>query len=233
MPWHSMFGIICRKRTRLAASLVVLACLLPLRAQVDPEELENLNFKLGGGVSVPTNPIGRYLGLSGNVVLGAGANVGRHNSFGADFMWSGLSPEASLIRPSALPIGSVNVYAITGNYQYSIDSISASPLGVYVTVGGGWYDRRASVRRSYTIPPATVCQPVYNWWGYACDAGGFVSPFVVSRGASAGGVNGGIGFTVKLRDTGWKLFAESRYHYAWTRTYPITLVPISIGVRFN
>ena len=181
---------------------------------------------------MPTNPMGRYLGLSGNFVLGAGANFGSRSSIGVDFMWSGLSPAASLVQLSTLPRGSVNLYAITGNYQYSIDSAFASPLGIYVTVGGGWYDRHASIHKDYTVPPATVCQPIYNWWGYACDAG-FVSPVAVSRGTSAGGVNGGIGFTIKIRDTGWKFFAESRYHYAWTRTYPTTIVPISIGFRFN
>jgi len=231
--WHRRVGIMCRKSPGIAAGLIGVALLLPLRAQVDPEEVEGLNFKLGGGVSVPTNPIGRYLGLSGNVVLGAGANFGNHSSVAVDFLWSGLSPETSLAHPSTLPTGSVNVYAITGNYQYSIDSICASPLGVYVTVGGGWYDRHASTHNNYTVPPATACQPIYNWWGYACDASGFVFPVVVTHGSSAGGVNGGVGFTIKVRDTGWKFFAESRYHYAWTRTYPTTLIPISIGFRFN
>ena len=230
--WHPGFGIICRTRPWIAAGLIGVASLLPVSAQVDPEELEGLNFKLGGGVSVPTNPIGRYLGVGGNVILGAGANFANRSSVGVDFLWSGLPSAVSLVRPSTLPTGNVNLFAITGNYQYSIDSVSASPFGAYLTIGGGWYDRQTSVHKNYSVPPATVCQPIYNWWGYGCDAG-FVSSAVLSHGSDGGGVNAGVGFTIKVHDSGWKFFAEARYHYSWTRTYPTILVPVSIGFRFN
>ena len=40
------------------------------------------------------------------------------------------------------------------------------------------------------MPPNTVCQATYTWWGYGCDAGGYVyTKTVAYKGASAPGVN--------------------------------------------
>ena len=56
---------------------------------------------------------------------------------------------------------------------------------------------------------------------------------IASRGVSAGGVNAGAGFTLRLTDGGWKFYVESKYHYAWSPHIPTTLVPVTIGFRFN
>jgi hypothetical protein len=60
------------------------ALLFPLNAQ----DLENEMFKfnVGGGLSVPLNPTGRYFGESGNAGTGMGANFNKHNSIEGDFM---------------------------------------------------------------------------------------------------------------------------------------------------
>ena len=79
------------------------ALLFPLNAQ----DLENemFNFNVGGGLSVPLNPTGRYFGVSGNAGTGMGANFNKHNSIEGDFMWSGLSPSLSLVHPTNSPTG--------------------------------------------------------------------------------------------------------------------------------
>jgi hypothetical protein len=208
------------------------ALLFPLNAQ----DLENemFNFNVGGGLSVPLNPTGRYFGVSGNAGTGMGANFNKHNSIEGDFLWSGLSPSLSLVHPINSPTGSVNLYTLTGNYRFHVDSLAGSAFGVYVIGGGGWYYRHTSINKNYIVPPLTVCQPIYNWWGFACDSSGFVqSVTIASHGTSAGGLDAGVGFTIKLPSPGWKFFVESRYNYAWSSFVRTELVPVTFGFRFN
>ena len=42
---------------------------------------------------------------------------------------------------------------------------------------------------------------------------------VAAKGTSAGGFNGGVGFTIRLGEQGWKFYVESRYHYAFSPPY--------------
>jgi hypothetical protein len=56
---------------------------------------------------------------------------------------------------------------------------------------------------------------------------------VAYKGTSAGGLNGGVGFTVRLSDKGWKFYTESRYHYAFHPRIPNTLVLVTFGIAYN
>ena len=219
----------------ISISFLTSAWLIPLVAQDQLDDLRTLNFNIGGGLSVPINPTASFVGVSGNFATGVGANFNQHNSIEGDFMWSGLSPSLAIVRPVNAPFGSVNLYTLTGNYRFHIDSIADSPFGVYIIGGGGWYYRHVSISKKFIVPPLTVCQPIYLWWGYACETGtGFVATeTLASHGTSAGGLNAGVGFTVKIGDLGWKFFVESRYSYAASNFIPTTLVPVTFGFRFN
>jgi hypothetical protein len=105
---------------------------------------------------------------------------------------------------------------------------------MYVIGGGGWYYRYASVDKNYVVPPNTVCQPIYGWWGYGCDPSGFVfSSTVAYKGTSVGGVNGGVGFTIAIGDSPWKFYTEARYHHAFNSTISTNVLPVTLGIRFN
>jgi hypothetical protein len=218
---------------RIATAMVLYAAWLsPMHAQ-DPE-LRRLNFNIGGGLSVPLNPTARYVGVNGNATTGLGVNFDRHNAVEGDFLWVGLPPNRTLVGPFYTPDVSVNLFALTGEYRFHIDSINQSPFGFYILAGGGWYYRHTSLGRRFFLPPFTVCQPIYNWWGLACGTSGFVlPPNQASNGSSAGGANGGVGFTIRFAHTGWKVFAESRYNYVWSTYVPTTFVPITFGFRYN
>ena len=219
---------------RIAAPILFLsaAWLSSLHAQ-DPE-LRRLNFNIGGGLSVPLNPTASYVGANGNATTGLGVNLDSHNSVEGDFLWVGLPPNRTLARPIYTPDVSVNLFALTGEYRFHIDSIDKSPFGFYLLAGGGWYYRYTSIGRRFFVPPLTACQPIYNWWGFGCSADGYVtSAHGFSHGSSAGGANGGIGFTIRFAHTGWKFFAESRYHYVRSTYVPTTFVPITFGFRYN
>ena len=217
----------------ISAFIWLLGCALLFPLQAQDSELQLLNFNVGGGLTVPLNPTGRYLGVNGNAGSGVGANFNKHNSIEGDFMWSGLSPALNLIPAIDRPTGSVNLFSVTGNYRFHIDSLAESPFGIYIIGGGGWYYRHTDINKNYVVPPLAVCQPIYNWWGFACDSGGFVQTTIASHGTSAGGVDVGAGFTIKLPSPGWKFFVESRYTYAWSNFIPTTLVPVTFGFRFN
>ena len=217
----------------ISAFIWLLGCALLFPLQAQDSELQLLNFNVGGGLTVPLNPTGRYLGVNGNAGSGVGANFNKHNSIEGDFMWSGLSPALNLVQAIDRPTGSVNLFSVTGNYRFHIDSLAESPFGIYIIGGGGWYYRHTDINKNYVVPPLTVCQPIYNWWGFACDGGGFVQTTIASHGTSAGGLDVGAGFTIKLPSPGWKFFVESRYTYAWSNFIPTTLVPVTFGFRFN
>jgi hypothetical protein len=196
-------------------------------------DLGRLNFNIGGGLSVPLNPTARYTGVNGNGTSGLGANFDSHNSVEGDFLWVGLPPNRSLAHPIFTPDVNINLFALTGQYRFHVDSIADSPFGFYVLAGGGWYYRYSDIGRRFSVPPLTRCQPIYNWWGLACGADGYVSTVNSSNGSSAGGANGGVGFTIRIGDSQWKFFAESRYHYVWSSYVRTTFVPISFGFRYN
>jgi hypothetical protein len=129
--------------------------LFPLDGQ-DPEN-QMFNFNVGGGLSVPLNPTGRYLGVTATRPLAWEPISTNTIRFESDFMWSGLSPSLSLVHPIDRPTGSVNLYTVTGNYRFHIDSLAESAFGVYVIGGGGWYYRHTSINKNYIVPLLTVC----------------------------------------------------------------------------
>src|SRR5450755_2452561 len=152
------------KKLMIPIILLSAAGLTRLHAQ----DFSKFNFNIGGGMTSPINPTAQYVGLSGNFDVGAGYNLDKKNAITAEFMWNGLPPNTVVHLPNA-PFGSINLYSITTNYRHHIDSIGGSPFGAYVIAGGGWYYRYASIDKNYTVPPGTVCQPIYSWWGYGCD----------------------------------------------------------------
>jgi hypothetical protein len=195
------------------------------------EDFTKFNFNIGGGMTTPLNPTANYVGLSGNFDVGAGYNLSKKSSIIGEFMWNGLPPNTIIHIPDA-PFGSMNLYSIITNYRFHVDKLGHTPFGVYAIAGGGWYYRFASVDKTFAVLPGTPCLPIYAWWGFGCEAS-TVTETLASKGNSTGGVDAGVGFTVRLSDTGWKFYVESRYNYAWTNVIPTTFVPVTFGFRFH
>jgi hypothetical protein len=219
-------------KTVLVVVVIAAACGRAVCAQENAEN-SKITSNLGMGVSVPLNPTGRFINPGVNVVVGVGYNVTRRNSIIGQFMWSGLPPN----REALLPIraidglqrisGSANLFTLTGNYRYQHQW---KVWGVYFIGGGGMYHREASLSRRVAVGTATVCQPIWQWWGYGC-ASGIVSQdeTLISTGDTVFGGNAGVGFTIRITDDGYKFYVESRYHYAPTRGIATTLIPITLG----
>jgi hypothetical protein len=39
--------------------------------------------------------------------------------------------------------------------------------------------------------------------------------------------------SLRLSDSGWKFYIESRYNYAWNSRIHTALIPVTFGLRFN
>jgi hypothetical protein len=205
----------------------------PLHGQ-NQMDITRFAFTVGTGVSAPLNPTGQYAGVSAHFVGGMGYAINRRSAILGEYMWSNLPSNLFIVQPVDFPELHSDLHSLTTNYRYQIDSIKDSIFGVYGIAGGGWYYRRTTLDREYVFPPNTVCLPIYGWWGYSCDQSGYVvTETVARRGISAGGVNAGTGFTIRLSDEGLKYYTEARYHYAWSGNIPTTLVHVTLGIRFN
>ncbi len=192
---------------------------------------EKLTLSIGGGISTPLNPTARYTGIGGIFSASAGYRINRRSSINGEFSYMGIPGDLYALQPANLPDLNSRVYFLGANYRYQIDRVGGSAFGVYTVLGGGWYDRYMTLNQDYTVPPGTVCTPIWGWYGYGCT-GGYVSETIARKGTPGGGLNGGFGFTVRLGQS-FKFFTEARYHYAFHGNIPTTMVPVTLGLRFN
>jgi hypothetical protein len=219
---------------KIMLSLVMMGLLLvvPAMAQ-DHSKFDKFTFSAGAGVTAPLNPTAHYTGVSGNFVVGAGYKLSPKSSINGEFMWSGLPGDVFTVQPTLMPELKSNVYFLGANYRYQIDRIRGSAFGVYAIGGGGWYDRYMSlVKNASASAVGTPCLPIYTWWDYTCSGGVVVSDTIARKGNHAGGINAGFGITFSLGHS-FKFFTEARYHYAFNSNVATTIMPVTLGIRFN
>jgi Outer membrane protein beta-barrel domain len=223
-------------RATLAVVLLVNACPVFLNAQDDYDENSKINTNIAIGFGVPLNPIARFANWGYGITVGAGYNVSRRNAFIGEFMWHRLYPSDETLAPLRLAVnsrdlnGHSDIIAITGNYRYELRGRS---LGTYFIGGGGFYHRNTELNQEVVTGTATVCTPIWLFWGFACSSGVVSSDqTLASRSSGTWGVNGGMGFTVKVGEPRYRLYLEARYHYAPTTPLNTQFIPITFGIRF-
>ena len=218
---------------RIVVSIAVLGFIASPGLRAQDAEHSKITTNLGAGVNAFLNPTARLVHPSANIVVGAGYNFNKHHSVLGQFMWAGLNENRDALRPIRLLTGirdldgSSNLYTITANYRLRKEG---KTYGAYFIAGGGAYIRHTRLSRDVVVGAGTVCGPWWNWWGFGCVSG-FVTDDVtlVSETSTAFGGNGGIGFTVKIHEDGYKFYVEARYHYAPTSRIATTLIPITVG----
>jgi hypothetical protein len=235
-------------RTQMLLAIAVLnICWIIVGGHAQETNLP-FNGYFGGGIGVPVSSTRRFAGISGIFQIGAGPNLTKHNSLEGEFMWQGLPANLSSLTPvvnspgvnpliSTQPTNNLstatNLYALTTNYKFHMEG---HRFGFYMIGGGGWYFRHAELK-NYTVPPGTVCQPIWDWYGYTC-ANGLVSMSntLISHGVSSGGMNGGGGITMYLGnvdDYPTEFYMEARYHYSpQGGRVPTKIVPVTFGIRW-
>ena len=195
-----------------------------------------INSHIGVIGSFPLSPTSQYVNPGWGVAAGAGYNFNIHHAVIFDFMWNRLYATDSALQPlrqatqSTNLAGNSNLYVLTGNYRYEW---RGKVFGAYLIGGAGLYYRTTNPSKLIVTGSGIPCAPAWTWWGFNCSAG-TVTPnqSLASVGSNAFGGNGGAGFTVRVGEDPWRLYVESRYHYAPTKTISTQLVTITVGIRY-
>jgi hypothetical protein len=226
------------KRTALALlwiSLLVIAY-GNAYAQEEGDDDPRANTNLGMTLAAPLNPTARLVNLGWGITTGAGYNFTRRHAFVGEFMWNHLYASDGALAPFRAALqnpslsGSGNLFALTGNYRFEL---RGKTLGMYFIGGGGLYYRTAYLSQKVTSGTTTTCAPTWLWWGYTCTSGTVTSNQTIgSSSSSALGGNGGVGFTARLGEAPYRVYVESRYHYAPSKRVNTQLIGISVGIRY-
>jgi hypothetical protein len=227
-----------RKRIVLGLALIVAACVGPLYAQDDgPDDNPKINSNLGFTVGVPLGTTGQVVNTAWGITAGVGYNFNRRNAFVGEFMWNRLYPDDGQISPlrlGALQVAGFNattdLFALSGNYRFEL---RGKTFGGYAIGGGGWYHRNTNLSKAVVSGTATSCTSVWLWWGFTCSSGVVVSnQTIIDSSSSAWGANAGLGLTARVGDAPYRLYAESRYHYAGFRNINARFLTVTFGIRY-
>lgn len=217
----------------LAVSLGVYGtCLAQDEENDNPRGNVQLGTTLGGGL----NPTARFSNFAWGLTTGAGYNFSRRHAVIGEFMWNHLFMGGSAVNVIRLATQDPTIdskgdlFAVSGNYRFEL---RGKALGTYLIAGGGWYHRTASLSHRITTGKNIGCEPTWLWWGFSCSSGIVTAgQTILSSSSSALGVNGGIGFTARVGDAPYRVYVESRYHYAPTKAVNTQFIVVSVGIRY-
>ena len=194
------------------------------------------NVNLGFNLAAPLNPVAQFVSLAEGVSVGAGYNFNRRNAVVIELMWNRLSPNSGALNSIRVSLqnpgiqAKSDVLAFTANYRYEL---RGKALGTYLIGGGGLYHRGASLSQTVTTGSSISCNPTWLWWGFSCTSGTVTAKQTLASSSSDTlGVNVGIGFTARVGVAPYRVYVESRYHYAPTRSVNTQLVTVTVGIRY-
>ena len=166
----------------------------------------------GVGVSAPVNPVASRLNTGWNLAGGVGV-TSRYVGILLDSMYNDFGfTHVALVQAGARR-GHRRYWAVSANPIVHVNP--RGPIDFYVTGGAGIYGQITTYRTSAD--------------GRFADRYDLISSDQINRP----GVNLGAGFAFHLgheRDP--KIFVEARYHHMFTPSSGVSLVPVTMGVRF-
>lgn len=215
---------------------MILAALSIASAAAQEAKFPRYNFDVAGGYGLGRGDVSKFVGDSYQVEGGAGMNFSRMFGFNAEYMYYSLNLKPSVANSQAInnASGHMNSWSLNGLVR---SPIHLGDYGAYGIFGVGFYQRVVSSTTG-TLYPGKVCQPAWVWWDITCvppGAGGQVRVSQPLRDNTkvAGGFNFGGGITYRLhRWHNASLFAEFRYHRAYTSDATTSVMPISAGFRW-
>jgi len=204
------------------ASFLSLCCLASLPAYA---QFSHFTGFIGGGFTPPINPIGSRLDTGWNISAGAGVNASHHLGLMLDFMFNDMAINRTFLAQANAPDGTVRIWGFTLDPVFHVTQ--EGPVDFYVTGGGGIYHRTVE----YTQPALTTGLFFDPWFGFY-PAAFTTNQIIGSFGQYKGGLNAGLGFSVKLGSSKVKVFAEARYHHIFTRNVGTDIIPVTFGLRW-
>jgi len=217
----------------LRALAVVIVTSSIIHAQ---DSYEKLNSHIGVLAGFPLSPTNEFVHTGWGVAAGAGYDFNSHHAIIFEFMWNRLYATEGSLQPLRQALGSSdlsgksNLYVVTGNYRYER---RGKVFGAYLIGGGGLYYRTTNPSTLIVTGSGIPCAPAWMWWGFSCSSG-TVNPnqSLGSVGSNAFGGNGGGGVTVRVGQSPWRMYVESRYHYAPNKNVSTKLVTVTVGIRY-
>jgi len=225
---------------RMSGVILLLIALAPAQTVLAQDECRGmckLNSNVAMMLNMPVNQTGEVMGTGWGAGGGVGYNISQRNSLIGEFLWNRMYPSKGVLQPfqTAVPQsgtlnGNSNLYGLTGNYRYEL---RGRLLGTYVIGGGGWYFRKNWLSKDVNSGAGTACTPAWLWWGFTCMSGTVTAnQTLATTSTNAWGMNGGIGFTVRVGEAPYRLYTEARYHYVPTKNVSTQFVAVSFGIRF-
>ena len=215
--------------------LVAFPCGLLAQDEVGNDN-PSVTTSLGMPLNAPLSPTGQQVSWGLGLSAGAGYNFDRRNALVGEFMWNWLYPTDQALRPIQVALktnkvsGHGNLFAFTGGYKLEL---RGRTLGTYFIIGGGWYYRTASLSRTLPAGTPIPCSPAWLWWGYDCSSGAVVGDLTeIHSNSSALGANGGVGITFRVGEAPYRVYVESRYHFAPTKNITTQLITVTWGIRY-
>lgn len=204
------------------ASFLALSCLasVPMFAQA------RFTGFVGGGPTVPINPLGARLDTGWNISAGAGV-TGRTLGLNLDFMYNDMAINQNALNQFGAPDGSTRVWAFTLDPVIHFRPHAEAPVDFYLTGGGGIYHRTVEFTAP-TIATVTAFDPWFGFFPVDVPA----NQIIGSYGVYKAGVNGGVGLSFRLGSSNLKLFTEARFHHMFTNRVDTNIVPVTIGLRW-
>ena len=181
---------------------------------------------VGGGYTPLVGAIGDRLDNGWHVTFGAGYNFTDKFSLGGRVLYNGFGVNQTVLTEADVPGGRAHLWAFTAEPRLKL-APSDSRIVPYVVGGVGYYRRTLEFTQP-TIAPVTIFDPFFGFGTILVPADEVIGSIV--RGGIGG--NAGVGFEVRLGDSGAKIFTEARFHYTDTGGLPTRMIPWTVGVRF-
>ena len=193
------------------------AAVLPAQDTAD----RKWNFNAGGGFTTPAGATGNTVDGGASASVGAGYNFNKTLGIVGEFDYNWLGVNSATLNSLGAQNGTAHVWSLTANPIVRIPL--GHRIGMYFIGGGGLYQRRVE----FTTPTTeTVFSPFFGAVSVPADQ------LLGSATSTAGGLDGGGGFTYSLGESGASLYVESRYNHAFTHGSGTDYVPVTVGVRW-
>jgi hypothetical protein len=182
-------------------------------------------MNVGLGVVSPVGDTGSRLDTGWSFTGGAGMNFTRHMGLIGEFTYNSFGINQGTLQALEFPNGEMRLWAFTANPVVRLNR--SGNVDFYLIGGGGVYHRTLQFSQP-TVAAYTVYDPFFEIF---YPVGVPATQVLSSYSRTAGGVNIGCGFTIKMGRSNAKAFIESRFHHMFSNP-ATTILPVTFGIRW-